>query len=248
MNPVGTSIRHPLKKKGRLANQPRWLRVSIWISSGVLAVLAFFAIAAILVVRTSAFHKYALNKVRTLASEQLGTQAELQNFALHLSKLSLDIYGLTVHGAAPYVDPPVLQIQHAAAGIRIVSLLHRKWYLDNLRIDAPVVKVFTDVHGNSNIPKIKSSGKSSNTSIFDLGIRHAALVNGEVYYNDKHSVVIADLHDVEFRSSYDAIVQKYSGTLSYADGHLAAGSMQTIPHNLKAEFDATPSTFRLIKS
>ena len=189
-----------------------------------------------------------LNKARTLASEQMGTRVDLQNFTLHLSTLSLDIYGLTVYGATPYSDPPLLQIQHAEAGIRIVSFLQRKWYLDNLRIDGPVAKIFTDVNGNSNIPKLKNSSGSSNTSIFDLGIRHAALTNGEVYYNDKHSVLIADLHDVEFRSAYDAMLQKYSGTLSYADGHLIAGSMQTIPHNLKAEFEATPSAFRLVKT
>ncbi len=248
MNPVGTSIQKSPQKKGYLANQPNWLRVSMWISSGILAILVFFVFVAAVVFHTAAFHNYVLNKARTLASEQLGTRVDLENFTLHLSTLSLDIYGLTVYGAGPYPDPPLLQIQHAEASVRIVSILHRKWYLDNLRIDGPVAKIFTDANGNSNIPKFKSSGSSSNTSIFDLGIRHAALTNGDVYYNDKHSVLAADLHDVEFRSAYDAILQKYSGTLSYADGHLTAGSMQTIPHNLKVEFDATPSTFHLVNT
>ena len=218
----------------------------MWISSGILAILVFFVFVAAVMLHTAAFHNYVLNKARTLASGQLGTRVDLENFTLHLSTLSLDIYGLTVHGAAPFPDPPLLQIRHAEAGVRIISILHGKWYLDNLRIDEPVARIFTDANGNSNIPKLKSSDSSSNTSIFDLGIRHAAITNGDVYYNDKHSLLTADLHDVEFRSAYDAILQKYSGTLSYADGHLTAGSMQTIPHDLKAEFDATPSTFRLV--
>ena len=245
MNPIGTAIERSPKKKGYLGRQSRWLRVSMWISSGILAVVVLFVFAAAIVLHTTAFHNYVLNKARALASEQLGTRVDLQNFTLHLSTLSLDIYGLTVYGAEPYPDPPLLQIQHAQVGIRIVSILQRKWYLGSLGIDGSVAKIFTDANGNSNIPKLKSSGGGSKTSIFDLGIRHAALTSGEVYYNDKHSSVAADLHDLEFRAAFDAALQTYSGTLSYRDGHLTAGSTQTFPHSLNAAFDATPSTFRL---
>jgi translocation and assembly module TamB len=248
MNPIGTPIQTSPKKKGYFGHQPRWLRVSIWISSGIVAVLVLSVVAAAIVLHTAAFHNYVLNKARTLASEQLGSRVDLQNFTLHLSTLSLDIYGLTVDGAEPYPNPPLLQVQHAQAGVRIVSILHRKWYLDSLRIDGPVAQIFTDANGNSNIPKLKSSGKKSNTSMFDLGIRHAALTNGEVYYNDKHSSVAADLQDVEFGATFDAALQKYSGTLSYRDGHLTAGSTQTFPHSLNAAFDATPSTFHIAQA
>src|SRR6202007_2281421 len=114
------------------------------------------------------FHNYVLGQVQKQASEYLGTKVELQNFTLHLSTLSLDLYGLTVHGAAPYANPPLFQLEHLQVGVRIVSILHKKWYLTSLRLDRPVAKVFTDAHGISNIPKLKSSGSSSNTSVFDL--------------------------------------------------------------------------------
>ncbi len=111
---------------------------------------------------------------------------------------------------------------------------------------SPVVKVFTDAHGVTNIPVIKSSGSSSsNTSLFDLGIRHAVLDQGAVYYNNRQSVLSADLHNVDFRAGFNSLLQKYSGKLSYSDGHLQASGFKTIPHNLDAEFDATPTTFHL---
>ncbi len=132
-----------------------------------------------------------------------------------LSNLSLDLYGLTVHGADPYPNPPLLQVHHAEVGVRIVSVLHRKWYLDSFVVDRPVVKVFTDAHGVTNIPVIKSSGSSSsNTSVFDLGIRHAVLDQGAVFYNNRESALSADLHNVDFRASFDSLLQKYSGRLS----------------------------------
>jgi translocation and assembly module TamB len=244
MDPIGAPIETSPKKKGYLGRQPRMLRVSMWISSGILAVVVLFVFAAAIVLHSTVFHNYVLNKARALASEQLGTRVDLQNFALHLSTLSLDIYGLTVYGAEPYPDPSLLQIQHAQAGVRIVSILHRKWYLDSLRIDGPVAKIFTDANGNSNIPKLKSSGSKVNTSVFDLGIRHAALTNGEVYYNDKHSSVAADLQAVEFRTMFDAALQKYSGTLSYKDGQLTAGSLpkESVPKDGRRTIDAYSAT------
>ncbi len=143
----------------------------------------------------------------------------------------------------------MLQVAHGEVGVRIVSVLHRKWYLDSLVIDQPVVRVFTDAHGVSNIPTIKSSGSSSsNTSLFDLGIRHAVLDRGAVYYNDRQSVLSADLRNVDFRASFDSLLQKYSGKLSYTDGHLQSGTFKPIPHNLDAEFDATPTTFHLTQA
>ncbi len=224
----------------------RLRKVAAWIAVGLVALVLMAAIAVTVVVHSARFHNYILATVQRKASETLGTQVQLQNFSLNLSNLSLDLYGLTVHGAAPYPDPPLLQVAHAEVGVRIVSVLRQKWYLDSFVIDRPVVKVFSDAHGVNNIPVIKSSGSSSsNTSLFDLGIRHAVLDQGEVYYNDRRSILSADLHNVDFRASFDSLLQKYSGKISYADGHLQSGTFKPIPHSLDAEFDATPSTLHL---
>ena len=224
----------------------RWRKLGAWVLFGVATLLVLATVVVTVVWHSARFHNYLLSTVQKRASESLGTQVQLQNFALHLSHLSLDLYGLTVHGADPYPNPPLLQVAHAEVGVRIVSVLHQKWYLDSFVVDRPVVKVFTDAHGVTNIPTIKSSSSSSsNTSLFDLGIRHAVLDQGTVYYNDRQSVLSADLHNVDFRASFDSVLKKYSGKLSYSDGHLQSGSFKPIPHNLDAEFDATPTTFHL---
>jgi translocation and assembly module TamB len=246
MNPIGADIQASPQKK--LHRYPRLLRIAIWISSGILAILLLVVIAGMIALHTAAFHNYLLHKTTAVASDRLGTRVDIQNFALHFSTLSVDLYGLTVHGTEPYPEPPMLQIQHAEAGVRIVSILRRKWYLDTLRIERPIVNVVTDANGVSNIPKPKSSGGTSNTSIFDLGIRHASLTGGEVSYNDTHRSLAADLQDVEFRATFAPLPQKYSGTLSYRNGSLTAGSTQVSPHNLDAAFDATPSSFHLARA
>jgi translocation and assembly module TamB len=224
----------------------RLWKLGAWFFMGFAVLMVLALVAVTVVLRSARFHDYLLNTVQKKASESIGTQVQLQNFALHLSNLSLDLYGLTVHGAAPYPDPPLLQVAHAEAGVRIVSVLHQKWYLDSFVVDNPVVKIFTDAHGVTNIPVIKSSGSSSgNTSLFDLGIRHAVLDHGTVYYNNRQSALSADLHNLDFRAGFNSLLQKYSGRLTYSDGHLEASGYKSIPHNLYAEFDATPTTFHL---
>jgi len=84
------------------------------------------------------------------AQESLGVRVQLQNFALNLSNLRLDVYGVTVDGASPYSNPALLQMQHAEASVRIISILRKKWYLDDIRVDQPMVKVYVDKNGRSN--------------------------------------------------------------------------------------------------
>jgi translocation and assembly module TamB len=241
LNPQPESLKPVRTRRSRL------IRIAAWIlaSAATLLVLAIITVAVLL--HSQRFHDYVLKTVEQQASDALGVRVTLQNFSLNISHLDLTLYGLTVDGAAPYQSPPLLQVDHAEIGVRVVSILHAKWYLDNFRVDRPIVRVFVDKNGVSNLPTIKSSGSKSNssTSVFDLAIRRAILDHGEVYYNDRKSVLAGDLHDVEFRATFDGALQKYSGTLAYSDGHLASGELQAIPHSLTATFDATSSVFHL---
>jgi translocation and assembly module TamB len=234
-------------KRRRLAPRPRWVKVVTWIWAGFTALSLLVAVALIALLNNQRFHQYLIRTIESQASESLGVRVQLENFTLHLHSLSVDLYGITVDGASPYANPPLLQVNHVAAEVRIVSILHRAWYLDHLQIDSPVAWVFVDEHGVSNIPTIKSSG-NSNTSIFDLGIRHAMLTQGEVYYNNRPSTLDVDLHDVEFQSTFANLGKKYSGKLTYTDGHLTYGNYKPLTHDLVAEFEATPDEFNLTRS
>jgi len=203
------------------------------------------AIAVSAFINSSGGHAYLLRLIQQKASESLGVGVRLQNFSVHLSSLSVDLYGLTVDGAGSHPAPPLLQVQHAEAGVRIVSVFGRKWYFDSIRIDNPVAQIFVDKNGVSNLPTFKSSGHSSNTTIFDLGIRHAVLANGVVLYNNRPSALAVDLRDVQFDATFNSLLDKYSGTLSYSDGRLNYEGHQAPPHAVNIRFDATPTTFHL---
>ena len=239
-----SELRDPSNLRWHAHRHP-FFRVLAWISAGMTVLSLFAAIAVAVLLHSARFHNYLLRTVELKASESLGVRVQLDNFALSFSTLGLDLYGVTVDGAAPFSNPPLLQVDHIETGVRIVSILKRTWYLDSVRVDHPVIHVFVDAHGVSNIPTLKSSGESSNTSVFDLGIRHAVIDRGELYLNDRPSDVAADLRDLEFHASFSNLSKKYSGKVAYSDGHLTYGAFQPFAHRLDAQFDATPTTFNL---
>ena len=239
----------------RNPSNPRWhkarhsfFKVMASIALGMTAVTLILTVGVTFMLNNARFHNYLIRTAESQASESLGVRVQLQNFAVHFSNLSVDLYGVTIDGASPYPNPPLLQADHVRTGLRIVSILSRKWYLDSFQLDHPVVHVFVDSNGVSNIPAIKSSGQGNTTSVFDLGVRHAVLEHGEIYYNDEPAEVAADLHDLELKTSFNNLLKKYSGRLAYSNGQLVYGALHPVAHNLEVQFDATPTTFQLTQA
>lgn len=226
--------------------RPLWLKIAVWSGACVLLLILIVGVTLSFLFRSARFHSYVLRTAEEKATETLGVPVHLRNFTVNLGKLDLDLYGVTVEGAAPYASPALLQVDHAEASVRIVSFLQRNWYLNSIRVDRPIVHLYIDKDGHSNLPPFRQrSSNSGSTSVFDLGVRHAVLDQGEVYYNDHRSNLSADLQDLNFAATFNSLNQEYSGKLAYSDGYLVSGTYRPIPHSLDAEFEATRTTFRL---
>ena len=202
-----------------------------------------------LLLHNERFHAYLLRTIQQKTSEALASQVQMRDFAFRWSGLSLtvDLYGVAVRGAAPYFDPPLLEADAMHFGVTMASLLHKAWYVSEIRIEHPVARIFADRDGHTNLPLPKSQKPAAQGSmnIFDLGIRHLLLERGEIYYNDQRSELSADLHDLLLQSAFEILTKRYSGTLSYRDGHVQSRNANPIRHNLDARFVATPEEFRL---
>jgi len=225
-----------------------WKRIVRGAAFVIGLLLILIAIAIPVLLHSAKFHHYVLRTAREKASTALSTQVDIRDYGLTFSGISptLDVYGLRIAGAAPYSDTNVVTVGHARVGVRIVSLLQRKWYLSDVEVHRPIVNMVAGPDGTNNLPKPKKNNQSkSDTNIFELGVRHAVLDGGEVYYNNQESDLSADLHDLTLHSAFDNAQQRYSGTLSYADGHLKMSKYNALPHALSANFDLTPQQFVL---
>ena len=228
-------------------NQRR-LRLAGWMLGGTAAFIVILAMTLSLLLKSQGFHKYILAKLQAEATASLGVPVHLRDFDVDLWALTTNLFGVTVEGSAPYSNPALLEVGHARVEIRILSLWKARWSLESIEIDHPIVRIFVDSKGHSNLPVFKSSSGSKSTSAFDLAIHHAVMTQGDFYYNDRETPVAADLHDLQLRSTFDSMLDEYSVQTSYSEGHLQYGSAETIAHSFSSNFKATPTELKLTEA
>ena len=234
----------------------RWKKLAYGLLVFVVGPILLGVVVLLVLLHSTTVHNYAIKKVEASASESLNAKVTLRDFKLSLSTLGLDLYDVAVYGTEANGNAPLLHVDHIAGNVKVLSIVHQKWNLSDIRVDHPVVHLLVDRNGNNNLPKPKTSNGNSSTNIFDLAVQRAVLDHGEVYYNDRKSDLDADLQDVEFQSSYDSgSGGRYYGTLGYKQGNLHFGSYAPIQHDLTTHFDMNrngltldPVTFILGKS
>src|SRR5437660_257199 len=221
-----------------------WRRKLGWTAFIIVCFLVLIGVAGILRLPSRGFHKWVLAKIERTATESIGGRVEIQNYSFSFATLTADGYGITVHGTEAQSAKPLLQADQLQITLKIVSPLHKKVDLKQIIVRHPVVNLFARKDGTLNLPPTPQKSNRP-TNIWDLGIQHVLVSNGEVSYNDVKTPLDADLHDLEFEVSSQGWTHNYSGTLSYLDGHVQYGTFKPLPHALHARFTANPSQFNL---
>lgn len=220
-------------------------RLARWAATSLLIPIAVIVVAILALTHIPSLRKFVLRVAEQKLSASVGARIQVRDFALSLSQLTLDLYSVTVNGTAPYAEPPLLTVDHIGLGLGITSLLRREWYMRNIAVDHPVVRLLVDSRGNDNLPESKGKNRQGNVDWFQLGVRHALLDGGEVYYNNRKIVLNADLHDLTLKAHFDPVGEQYSGGLGYRDGQLQFAKFHPVAHELGMEFDVTRSKFTL---
>ena len=217
-----------------------------WIAGGLLVLITLSLIGIVELFHNDAFRQYLLRVALTKLNDKVGIEAKIRDFSVQLSGLSptVDMYDVVIGGAAPFQETPFLKVDHLRVGIQVVSLLQRKWYLKEIALDHPVAHLFVGENGETSLPKLKTK----TTNVFDLGVRHVMLDQGELYYNDRKTAIDADLKNFELQSSFSPVTRCYSAALSYTDGKIRFRNLNPLIHSLEAAFDATADTFNLKRS
>ena len=173
----------------------------------------------------------------------------MRDFAVHWSGISptIDLYGVVVQGAAPYSDSPLLQADAIHVGVTVTSLLHKAWYVSDVRIERPVVRIFADRDGRTNLPppKQEKPGAQAKMDIFDLGIRHlAAGTRRDLLQQSQKRTqcrsprldAAVGLRITDEKLLRDAFISRRTSSVT---------ELQSIEHNFNAHFVATPEEFKL---
>ncbi len=214
-----------------------------------LAVLAIMFVIAIVggyfYLKSSTFNRFAMRKIIEQANQATGGHTQIGAFDFEPSTLTVHLYGVVLRGTEPPAAYPLLEVNKLTVGLKIQSVLHHKINLSELLIEHPVVYLQVDRKGNSNVPQAPPSKSGSNMSVFDLAVGHVALTDGEVNYNDRKTLVDADLHNLRSDIVFEPWATRYSGSVSYDNGHLRYGQYTPLAHSFNVKFNATPSVFSL---
>src|ERR1700730_4686578 len=223
----------------------KWKRKLGWIAIGLGTLVVAFGIAGYVLLHSQRFHDYVLAKIQQHASASTGAQVQIQNFALHLSKLGADAYGITIRGSEPTSALPLVHADQFMIRLKIVSLLRKKVDLNEIVLRHPVMNLMVGKDGTTNLPTPPKSNSNTSTSPFDLGIQHVLIERGEIYYNDIKTPLDAELHDLQLEIKSELLRKGYDGRLSYREGRVQYADMKPLRHDLTASFSATPAEFTL---
>ncbi len=218
-------------------------RIIGWVLGSIGFLILLVLVGGFFLLRSRGFHQYVLSKVIQKANEATGGRVEIRGFDFRLRNLTANVYGLIIHGTEPDKEKPLLKIDHIFIDLKLVSLIHHKVDLIEIIVEHPVVRLISDKNGKSNIPQ-PDTPKDENKqpiNLFDLGINHVLLSNGEVYYNQERNPLEADLHDLRAEVSYQLLRSQYTGAISYRNGRLRIPNRALFAHNLDVNFTATPS-------
>jgi translocation and assembly module TamB len=229
--------------------QPRrrrsWKRIIVLTAALLVIIIAALLIGIFALLHTEGFRQYLIRKAVAEVKDIVGADIHVRDFNLHLSGLrpTVDMYDVAIDGAAPYVNPPFMQADRLGLGITIDSLIHRTWYFGKIELEHPVARIIVDEQGRNNMPVTKQT--DTQTDLFDLGIRRAVITGGELYYNDHKSAIDADVTDLAFESSFDPGPKRYSGNITYHDGHLKIEGWNPMMHGLEVKFEATSDQLKV---
>ena len=200
---------------------------------------------AILLLSTDFAHRYVLALITQRIQDAVGARVEIRNLSFHRTNLGADFYGIKVRGAESDQQATLFSADRVAVGLGLHLFQSKKIDLQEVIIDRPVMHLSIDSDGKSNMPPSRSSASGGSSSAFDMAIGHFVMNNGEIFYNDRHAMVNADVRNLDSQVSYASLRKSYDGTLSYRDARIHYGSLAPFTHDLRATFSAAPSGLAL---
>lgn len=216
-----------------------WKKKIGWTALIVLGIAVALVGTAYIAVHTKAFNRWMLSKVIQEAQKSTGSRVAIEGMAIDWEKLDVDLYGVVLYGAGSEAIP-LFEAEHLRVGLKIISLLRRKFELTELILDRPQVNLLVDAQGQSNVPHPSNERKSSNptNTIFELKIGYVAVNSGQIHYNDRETPLVAELQNFHAQIHYGLLSSEYKGSVGYEHGCIQIKDFNPIEHDALMQFTA----------
>ena len=177
----------------------------LWQIAAVLAGLLIVAsVAGVFVLRSQWFLDYLRQGIIDQAQRATGAKVEIGGLAFDWSTLKARLDGLVLHGKEPSGEEPLLRLNSATVGFKIISAFERKVDLLSLRVDAPQIRLVVYPDGSTNIPGPKASPQRLwSQYLLNLKIGEYEIVNGTMEYDERRVPLNFHGQNLDLKMTYE---------------------------------------------
>jgi translocation and assembly module TamB len=228
-------------------------RSSRWRAVG--RALAIFAAVVIVVgggalwyASTAQFSNRVRREVIDVLERSTGGRVDLAKFSWHLTKLEVEVDGLTIHGLEGPHEVPYAHLDKLVVRAKIISLLRAQIGLGLLQAEHPVLHliIYPDGTTNQPVPKAENNtGKPVVDEIFDLAVDDTQLDNGLLIVNQRKIPFNIAAKDLSAKFDYVYANGHYNGSIYVADLTAQGGKAPLVHSKLNLNVDLGRNTASL---
>lgn len=188
--------------------------------------------AGLLVVRSGWFRELVRQRIITEVEAATGGRVEIGNFSFKWETLTATVSPFILHGTEAAASAPLLRVESASLGLRIISMLERKVDLGSLRVDQPRLRIVIYPDGSNNLPTPRGArnGKDWAENLVHLEVRRYQVTRGVAEVDVRTVPLHFSGEDLRLQMTRDAARALYRGEVS--SRRLRIASSVAIPAEL----------------
>src|SRR5262245_8674965 len=175
-------------------------------------------IAGVFTLRSRAFHQYVLARITERAQQATGGRVEIGDFTFRFWGLRADLHRVALHGTELDPQTPLFRADRLSLTLNLLSVWRREITVREIVLERPVIHLWVDQQGNTNIPKTHQEAGTEPINLFGLAIGHFVVKQGEIYYNGRKAPLLAEVRNLQTKISLDPLQTAYNGTIAYRAG------------------------------
>ena len=204
----------------------RHARILLTTAGSVLILALLASVTGYFVAQSDWLREKLRVEVIEQAEKATGGRVEIGAFRLDWRLLTIDLDRLVIHGSEAAQQAPLLAVERATIGLRIISLFTRDIRLDRISVTHPRAHIIVDAKGGTNLPRPKTSSQTRTVdSILNLKIARAEVHDGEALVEspgEKPRILpwSGSARNLALDATYDRTKDLYRGNVSLAPVHL----------------------------
>lgn len=223
----------------------KWLKRIAVALAGLLLVTG---IAAVFVLRSQWFLDQLRQGIIDQAQRATGAKVELGGLAFDWTTLQARVDRLVLHGKEPAGEDPLLRLNSATVGFKIISAFERKVDLLSLRVDAPQVRIVVYPDGSTNIPGAGARPQRLwSQDLLNLKVGSYEVTGGMMEYDEQRVPLNFRGQNLNLKMTYDAATPAYRGQFASEGLRVTPPGYQPIDSAVSTDFVLEQNRVRLAK-